>query len=402
MAIKFSNSNMVDYVKISPYKNVDRIDDKGVQHAIEKITWHHAAGVVSVETLGSIMSRPGRNMSATYGIGHDARVGRYLDEKDRPWTSSSRDNDFKAVTIEISNSKVGGDWPVSDKVLQKAIDLTVDICKRNGIKKLTYTGDSKGNFTFHKMFSSTACPGPYIEKRANEIVAKINTLLNANTNNVTPTPNTSNTTASTTNTTSSNIIKGDLVKIAANATYYTGSSIPSWVKEEKWYVSSISGNRAVLGLNEAMNRNIQSPVNVKYLSRVNIKKAYTITLNSTDIVYATPGGKTKGNVGTNGIYTITEEQTVNGIVYGKLKSGVGWVIVNKTITQTKPTTTVSTEIKKGDKVKVLNPIIYGTSKKFVTYVSTYYVLEVKGDRVVISSDGKNVTAAIDKKNLKKI
>lgn len=382
MTIKYTNSNMVDYVAISPYKNVDRIDDNGVQHAIEVITWHHAAGVISVEKLGEIMSRPGRNMSATYGIGYDARVGRYLDEKDRPWTSSSRSNDFKAVTIEISNSSTGGNWPISDAVMAKAIALTVDICKRNGIKKLTYTGDANGNFTFHKMFAATACPGPYIEGKAKEIVAKINAQLSESTTNK-PTQNT--------NTSKTSIKKGDLVKISTNATYYTGSSIPSWVKEENWYVSSISGDRAVLGLNESKNRNIQSPVNVKYLSLVKTKAAYTVKLNSTDILYATAGGKTKGTVGTSGVFTITEEKTVNGTVYGKLKSGAGWVIVKNDPT-----------IKKGDKVKVLNPIIYGTSKKFTVYASTYYVLEVNGNRVVISSDGKNVTTAIDKKNLQKV
>jgi type II secretory pathway component PulC len=59
--------------------------------------------------------------------------------------------------------------------------------------------------------------------------------------------------------------------------------------------------------------------------------------------------------------------------------------------------------KKGDKVKVKSGknYIYGTNNKFTMFVSVYTVLEINGDRVVISSDGKNVTTAINKNNLEK-
>ena len=392
-----SNSSMVDYVKISPYKHVDRIDENGVQHSIKKITWHHVGGVTTVEALGEIMTRPGRNMSATYGIGSDARVGRYLDEKDRPWTSSSRSNDFQAITIEISNSKTGGDWPISDKVMQKAIDLTVDICKRNGIKKLTYTGDATGNFTFHKMFAATACPGPYIESRANEIVNKINAKLNPTTDNskeVQPVTTT--------------FKKGDLVKLSSDARYYSGASVPTWVKNDQWYLASVDGDRAVLGKSKDKSQNIQSPINTKYLilvktttttksSIVNVKD-YTVALKSTSVIYTDPTKKDAKTttVGKSGTYTITHEQTVNGKKYGKLKSGAGWVIV-----PVKSTKETSTTFKKGDKVKVLKAEQYN-GKSFKVYSDVYYILEVSGDRAVISSDNKNVTCAINTKNIKKI
>lgn len=62
--------------------------------------------------------------------------------------------------------------------------------------------------------------------------------------------------------------KGDLVALKDGATYYSGASIPSWVKAQRWYVSSIIGSRAVLGKNESGNNNINSPVDVKYLTVV--------------------------------------------------------------------------------------------------------------------------------------
>lgn len=384
----FTNSSLVTYTKISPFKNSPR------NQPISKITIHHMAGVASLETFGSIVTRPGRNMSANYAIDKDARVGLFCDEQDRSWCSSSSWNDNRAITIEVSNSSTGGDWPISDKVYAKLIDLCVDICKRNGIPKLTYTGDKEGSLTFHSFYYQTACPGPYIKARAQEICDKVNTRLTVTESK----PTTSKPSTDTTKPVSTSVKKNDLVSIASNATYYTGASMPSWVKQEKWYVSSVSGDRAVLGLNEAKNRNIQSPVNTKFLSVVNTSsnttsgfKSYTVNLKSTDLLYATPGGNTKGNVGTTGVFTIVEEKTVNGCKYGKLKSGTGWVRLS-----------VDTTIRKGDKVKVLNPIIYGTNKKFVLYASTYIVLEVNGDRAVISSDGKNVTSAININNLQKV
>ena len=59
---------------------------------------------------------------------------------------------------------------------------------------------------------------------------------------------------------------GSLVKLASNATYYTGAVIPSWVKSQNWFVSAISGNRIVLGKNEKKDRDIQSPVHKKYIT----------------------------------------------------------------------------------------------------------------------------------------
>lgn len=166
-----SVSNLVDYVKISPNSTNPR------NHKIDRITIHHMAGVGSVESCGAIFADPARQASANYGIGSDGRVGCYVDEANRSWCSSSRENDHRAITIEVSNSSKGGEWPVSDEVYAKLIDLCVDICKRNGIAKLAFTGDTNGNLTLHKMFANTLCPGPYLESRMGDIAAKVNARL---------------------------------------------------------------------------------------------------------------------------------------------------------------------------------------------------------------------------------
>lgn len=673
----FTNSPLVVYTRISPNRNSPR------NHAIDRITIHHMAGVCSVEDFGNIVAPTSRQMSANYAIGNDGRIGLFCPESDRSWCSSSPLNDHRAITIEVSNSSIGGDWPIGDRAYKSLIKLCVDICKRNGIKKLYYDGlngtltrhcdlwptaclpidrtelltpfgwkplkdihigdvvatvhidnlgikfdgvenivpvktqdtyvirDFEGTsdhrvvyynqagrqyvgqykdlydkypsiyipnagfienpegfrglgsadieflvavqadghymtdgncrygIEFHlkknrkikrlkelfeilnykytvceqsdgttklrlygtdfvercedyldnkcftwewlnmnrkqveyfmdailqydgceanKSYASAIqqnvdivqaiaaingvgtkmtkehdrvyfkkfmrslgnntrvrktqqqvscvtvrsgfilirqhgrttitgnCPGPWMKNHTTDLCNKVNAQLNGSSSTTKPQP--------TQPTTSFKV--GDLVSINSGARYYSGGAIPQWVVNEKWYISSISGNRAVLGLNEAKNRNIQSPINTKDITLVKTQtstfKEYTKSFKGTDKIYGTAGGSVTGTIGASGIYTIVDEKTVGTVTYGKLKSGKGWVIVRQQEVQ----------LKKGDKVRVLNPIIYGTNKKFTTYVSVYYVLEVNGDRVVISSDGKNVTSAIAKSNLQKV
>ena len=161
-----SNSKLVNYTKLSPYCNKPR------NAKIDKITIHHMAGNLSVETCGNVFQNS--QSSSNYGIGTDGRVGMYVEEANRSWCSSSPANDHRAVTIEVANDGAAPNWHVSDKALAKLIDLCVDICQRNGIKKLNYTGDKNGNLTMHKWFANTNCPGPYLESKFSYIADEVN------------------------------------------------------------------------------------------------------------------------------------------------------------------------------------------------------------------------------------
>lgn len=163
-----SNSSLVNYIKISPNSNNPR------NNKIKKITIHHMAGDLSVEACGNVFASSSRQASSNYGIGSDGRVGMYVEEKNRAWSSSSPSNDNEAVTIEVANDGKAPDWHVSDKALAKLIDLCTDICKRNSIAKLNYTGDANGNLTRHNMFKNTTCPGPYLQSKFPYIADEVN------------------------------------------------------------------------------------------------------------------------------------------------------------------------------------------------------------------------------------
>ena len=309
----FTNSPLVSYTRISPNRNVGR------NQPISKITIHHCAGCLSVEQFGEIVANPNRQMSANYCVGNDGRIGLYCPESDRSWCSSSPWNDHRAITIEVSNNINCEPWSISDAAYTSLIKLCIDICKRNGIKKLEFTGNQNGSLTYHYMFAATGCPGTWIKNHTTDLCNKVNAQLNA----VEPTPKPQ----AQTNT---SFKVGDLVSINANAKYYNGGSIPSWVLQSKWYISSVSGDRAVLGKSEGGDKNIQSPIKTTDIKLVNTAPTGTIiSLKKGVTIFDVAGGKKLGVVDADGKYTIVEEKTVDNIKYGKLKSGAGWVELEK-------------------------------------------------------------------------
>ncbi|NEW62302.1 lysozyme [Granulicatella sp. zg-ZJ] len=167
-----SNSPLVNYVKLSPNHSGQR------NHTIDTITIHHMAGNLSVETCGNVFAPTSRQASSNYGVDSSGRVGMYVEEHNRSWCSSSATNDNRAITIEVANDEYGGNWHVSDVALEKTIQLCVDICQRNSIPSLNYTGDTSGNLTKHEWFANTNCPGPYLGSKFPYIASEVNRRLN--------------------------------------------------------------------------------------------------------------------------------------------------------------------------------------------------------------------------------
>ena len=161
------NSPLTSYVRLSPNADFPR------EEKITKITIHHMGGDLALDALGASFGRRDREASANYGIDSDGNVGLYVEEANRSWASSSPENDHAAVTIEVANEETGGSWRVSDQAYEALIALCTDICRRNGMEELVYTGDANGSLTIHKMFADPACPGPYLESRMEEIAETV-------------------------------------------------------------------------------------------------------------------------------------------------------------------------------------------------------------------------------------
>lgn len=149
-------------------------------YSICKFTPHHMAGILTAKQCGSIFQNPNRNASSNYGIGNDGTIACYVEEENRAWTSSSRSNDCQAVTVEVSDCEIGGEWRISDAAWNSLVNLAVDVCRRYNFR-LSYDGTPNGSLTTHDMFANTNCPGPYLKSKMNELASTVNAILDGGT-----------------------------------------------------------------------------------------------------------------------------------------------------------------------------------------------------------------------------
>lgn len=142
------------------------------------------------------------------------------------------------------------------------------------------------------------------------------------------------------------ICEGDLVAIAKDAVYYSGATVPDWVKNQRWYVKEISeSDRVVIDKNESGTNSICSPISKKYLTV--IKSDGGNDCNSernecpylvkviVDVLNIRKGAGTDtdkvGSITDRGVYTIvSEENGIGASKWGKLKSGAGWISLDYT------------------------------------------------------------------------
>lgn len=174
-------------------------------HSIDTITPHHMAngtsfnkGYVPSTTLAACDTLNGKKGSVQYLIDSNGDTCQMLNEKYRAWTSNSRSNDHRAVTIEVANDGGAPDWHISDKALQALVNLCVDICRRHGKKKLLWISDpnkaiayepksDEMKITLHKWVAekpaATNCPEKYMTSKMPYLAESVTKALGG-----TPTP----------------------------------------------------------------------------------------------------------------------------------------------------------------------------------------------------------------------
>ena len=132
---------------------------------------------------------------------------------------------------------------------------------------------------------------------------------------------------------------------------------------------------------------------------------YSVKITSDNGVNIRAGASTTkailGAVPYNTTLKVTKQTGGSGYTWGLITyNGItGWIALQYT---KKIETTIT--FKKGDKVKVKNgAVVYGTNQKFSSFVyqTTYQIMEISGNRIVIGINGE-VMSAIDKKYLTKV
>lgn len=174
---EMSNSSLVVYTKLSPNHSGART------HSIDRITPHCVVGQLSAESICGCFTSESRQASCNYGIGTDGRVSMSVEERNRSWCSSDRDNDQRAVTIECASDK-SEPYTMNATVYESLINLCVDICKRNGKTKLLWFGDKTKTLayepksdemvlTVHRWFANKSCPGDWLYSRLGDLATQV-------------------------------------------------------------------------------------------------------------------------------------------------------------------------------------------------------------------------------------
>lgn len=177
----YTNSPLVAYTKLSPNHSGQRT------HSIDRITPHCVVGQATAERICDCFISPDRQASCNYGIGTDGRVSLCVEEKNRSWCSSSRENDQRAITIECA-SDTSAPYAMNSKVYESLIKLCTDICQRNGKKKLLWFADKAKTLnyapkademvlTVHRWFANKSCPGDWMYARMGDLASKVTAAL---------------------------------------------------------------------------------------------------------------------------------------------------------------------------------------------------------------------------------
>ena len=311
----YTNSSLVSYTKLSPNHSGQRT------HSIDRITPHCVVGQCSVETLGNIFLPTSRQASCNYGIGVDGRVGMYVEEKNRSWCSSSSANDQRAVTIECA-SDTTEPYAFKDVVYQTLIKLCVDICKRNGKKKLLWLGDKDKTLSYepksdemvltvHRWFANKSCPGSWMYARMGDLAAKVTAQLGGGASEDTETEY------------PEKLTEG----------YYRVRKAWSDSKSQKGAYKILSNAKKCADANPGCSVFDNNGVNI-YTPNTSTQVApdvpFTVKVSISDLnIRKGPGtdyAKT-GKFTGKGVFTIVEVKSGKGSTagWGRLKSGAGWI-----------------------------------------------------------------------------
>ncbi|MCR5271568.1 MAG: amidase [Lachnospiraceae bacterium] len=302
-----SNSSLVNYTRLSPNHSGQRT------HSIDRISPHCVVGQCSVETLGNIFAPTSRQASCNYGIGGDGRVGMYVEEKNRSWCTSSSANDQRAVTIECA-SDATAPYAFRDVVYNKLVDLCVDICKRNGKKKLLWISNKNKALSYepksdemlltvHRWYANKSCPGDWLMARMDDLAAKVTARLGGSSS------------GSGSTTASSQLYR--VRKTANDAKTQVGaykklSNAKKAADEHPGYAVFDESGVKVYPVSEAA----VTPA----------KKSYTVMITASVLNVRrkpTTNSAIETQVRKGEVYTIVDESSDGK--WGKLKSGAGWI-----------------------------------------------------------------------------
>lgn len=232
--------------------------------AIDRITPHCVVGQLSAANVASGFANKSRQASSNYIIGKDGEICLCVPESNRSWCTSSAENDQRAITIECASDNTEP-YAFKDIVYNKLVDMCEDICRRNMKNRLIWIEDKTKALAYQP--------------------------------------------------------KADEMQLTVHRWYANKSCPGNWMFARMGKLADEVNNR-LAGTVAKVEKPVETPVkNDPYSKLPAIWRAA-----GGEAIFAEPP-KAKMTCPT-GSYTIVETAMgADGLEYGKLKSGLGWVVI---------------------------------------------------------------------------
>lgn len=326
-----SNSSLVSCTVKSPNHSGKRT------HSIDRITPHCVVGQATAESIGEVFLPKSRQASCNYAIGKDGKVCLVVDECNRSWCSSSNANDQRAVTIECS-SDATAPYAFNTAVYNKLIDLCVDICKRNGKKKLLWISDKNKALaytpksdemllTVHRWFANKSCPGDWMYARMGDLATSVTKKLSGKDTSAKDTPPAAKKNTYPAVPFSVDVLISDLqIRKTPN-----GTPIGKYTGKGKFTITKVDGDWGLLS-NKSGYIYLANSKYVKIGTTIK-NTSYTVQVTASSLnIRKGPGTNYAviGSIKDKGKYTIVEEKNGWGLLKTYQKNKDGWISLKYT------------------------------------------------------------------------
>lgn len=130
------------------------------------VTFHHNGG--NLTHAGVLAVWKTRPASAHFDVDAYGRVAQYVDVKEYAWAVGNRGGNESSISIEMADHTFAPKWEVSETTWKAAARLAGWLFAH--VIKATPT---KNNVHYHHDWSSTECPGPYMDSIRAELLAEV-------------------------------------------------------------------------------------------------------------------------------------------------------------------------------------------------------------------------------------
>lgn len=130
------------------------------------VTFHHNGGNLTHNGVLSVWKT--RPASAHFDVDARGDIAQYVKVGEYAWAVGNTGGNQSSISIEMANATFAPKWTVSDTTWKSAARLAGWLFAN--VIKATPT---KNNVHFHHDWSSTECPGPYMDSIRTEVLAEV-------------------------------------------------------------------------------------------------------------------------------------------------------------------------------------------------------------------------------------